>query len=226
MYESVFTLLCGPFLWVSLSASLLAYEKPESLVFNYLSHPQIEQFKSVLTKSYGDIGIKVEYVSLTSERGILSVDSGLVDGDVVRADYALRNFSNSLLVNPPLADGTRYLICKKGEVCDLSVFNSASHIFATRRLIFHLPTELMQSFNGEFIEIERYSMISELILRNRGKYGLFDSRKDALPAQYRLNMEVFKYGEFKAHHILNRAHQPLLKELEPVLKANLKVLGK
>ncbi len=100
-------------------------------VISYFEHPQIEKYKSLIEKSYRDIGIKVTFVQIEGERASLSVQNGLVDADVINDPYVAKSFDNMTAVGPSLTTANIFLICRKEIVCDSSVLKDSTKLVLT-----------------------------------------------------------------------------------------------
>lgn len=198
-----------------------AYQRPNSVLLNHVSHPATDLFKPIITKSYQDIGINVEYVSMTSERGIISVNSGLIDGDVIRVEKAVEEFPAIITVKPRLTRVNFYLICAQNRPCDNTVLASNVAIFASKRSITLLSDYLPASFSGELVEIDRIAMIPELIKKKRGDYGIYGSTVGRISTDISLNFQSYLIDSFDSYHIIHEKHAPLIPELERAIQKNL-----
>ncbi|QOL26686.1 hypothetical protein LP316_05135 [Thalassotalea sp. LPB0316] len=220
MRSVFFILILSAFTWQT-----FAVEKPEQMLISYISHPDAETYKPLIIKTYNDIGIDVEFINMTSERGLLSVSSGLIDGDLIRVDKSVQEIEGVILVKPKLTKADMYLICAPNVPCDKRVLHTSPDIFASKRTAHLLKSYLPTDFSGQVIEIEHLALIPELIKRKRGSYGIYYKPSNQLAPEIALNFQSYLIDQFNAYHIIGERHAALLPELELALSQNLQRLS-
>ena len=78
--------------------SIAAYaENSRKLKISDANHPQIYVY------------MEVDFIELPVARGIISVNTGLVDGDSMRADLGIDLYNNLINVGPPICSNSEII---------------------------------------------------------------------------------------------------------------------
>lgn len=89
------------------------YRRPKKLLLTQVDVPTAQPFTEFMQSIYKDLGIKTVIQTTPTKRGLLLVDAGIVDGDVVRANQNMQNYDNIALIEPSLGTVSLALLCKK-----------------------------------------------------------------------------------------------------------------
>ncbi|WP_462176536.1 hypothetical protein [Pseudoalteromonas gelatinilytica] len=94
------------------------YSRPNKLLLTYIDIPRIAPFKAFIEQVYNDLNIKTQMQATPSRRGVLLLNAGIVDGDIVRSKSNLKKFENVIVVEPSLGIINLVLLCRKSLPCD------------------------------------------------------------------------------------------------------------
>lgn len=76
-------------------------------------------FVQLIQTIYEELGFNVSIISIPARRGMILLNDGLVDGDVIRLKRTVVKYNNVVVVEPALGKGNLVLLCHKGIPCDL-----------------------------------------------------------------------------------------------------------
>ncbi|NRA82209.1 MAG: transporter substrate-binding domain-containing protein, partial [Pseudoalteromonas sp.] len=105
-------------LFTDAKPSATNYSRPKKLLLTYIDIPRVAPFKALMSDVYNDLNIKVQMQATPSRRGVLLLNAGIVDGDIVRSQSNMRKFENIIVVEPSLGVINLVLLCRKSLQCD------------------------------------------------------------------------------------------------------------
>ncbi|WP_205655686.1 hypothetical protein, partial [Alcanivorax sp. 24] len=120
---------------------------------------------------YNDLNIKVQMQATPSRRGVLLLNAGIVDGDIVRSQSNMRKFENIIVVEPSLGVINLVLLCRKALPCDRdNLYNPNNRIMSSIGDI-----EILNEFDikAEIIHNEDLSHTLTMLKKGRVDYALY-----------------------------------------------------
>lgn len=214
------TLLFIVLLGVDFSKFIMAaVESAERPVFT-ISHvnrdlgPYIELISSI----YHELGFQVVLLPAPAARGIILLNEGMVDADVVVNATEVANKPNIFLVNPPLNVVHLALFCSKTVQCDESVLHlSGADIAANTAAIEFLDID---EIAASIVFVNFVPAILELLKSNKISYGLVFI-DNAMEANVSNEFNVVKLKRLDVFHAINKKHINLLPQIEEKLRDKL-----
>lgn len=192
-------------------------DRLKPLVFSYVSHPIIElHLKPRISEAYRNLGYKVRFVNMPSDRFIRQFESGAVDGDVARLGQLTAVLPSMLLVYQ-LDQLDLTLQCRPGLSCTEADLEDPENLLfiPAQNQVFRM---LQLHYKAQVYTVRDWSQLIDLY--NEGKIDRFfwlEGRKlksGQLPPSSRL---LIKTPELKLYHVLHNSNA----ELAPLVKAEL-----
>ncbi|WP_462157399.1 hypothetical protein [Pseudoalteromonas sp. GB56] len=200
------------------STHLDGFKKPQYLTGTYIQTPGIDPFIKLIKKSYADIGIDVKLEPVPARRGLVLLNAGLTDLDVVRLGANMAQFGNVTVVEPNLASGEHVLLCDKGVPCELSVLSNTNASILTARGT--LESLAQFDIQAKIIINEQLDRAPQLLKRRDVEYAIISIVKGE-SRHYREEFNVLTLRSFRLNHVINNKFDPLIPELHRAITANL-----
>ncbi|WP_100641916.1 hypothetical protein [Alteromonas facilis] len=187
----------------------------------YYPHFQIDKFKTIVEKSYQDIGIDIEFVEMAvAERAYLELNAGHLDAEVARAKQNAQHYENVVVIEPHILEANMYLLCKPERVCDTSVFTDEKvWIIATRAITALLPEEISETLSARFYDMGNVKSVYSMFESERFDYAVISVDQDQLPALKRA-YQSHLLTVVKGYHIINKKHAALADKLSEAIARN------
>ena len=208
---------------ITLLISLSVSANPDRFVIGYVDHPRVISYYKVITeKAYRKLGIKVEFINVGSQRGLMLLEKGETDADVVRFRRVTEGFSNMIMIDLPLVIGNIKLYCLRGVNCDESILENPATVLAT-------SITLLENFNHLFSDnrsastmtFESQDQIIRLLKRGRLDYAILATDGEAIKELEDLSVETFDMTIAPAVHVIHRKHKHLSDDLSSALELTL-----
>lgn len=182
--------------------------KPQQKFFiSHFEHPSLGPYRTLLRNVYKELSIKVEFVSMANTRGLIALNDGLVDADVLRMEISQEKYPNILIVKPALTYSDVYLICAQQIECDRSVLSqSATNIYASKRQVEILKKHFMSNTKANFVEFELYATLLSLLQHQRVNYVIYGWGRDSKIPEGIENFNYVKLFHIPVYHVINRDH--------------------
>lgn len=187
------------------------------LVFSYVSHPIIElQIKPRISEAYRNLGYKVRFVDMQSDRFIQQFESGAVDGDVARLGQ-LTSVLPSMLLVYQFDQINLTLECRPGLSCTDSDLEDPENILfiPAQNQVFKM---LQLNYKAQVYTVRDWSQLIDLY--NEGKIDRFfwlEGRKLKTGQLPPTNSLLIKTPQLALYHVLHKSNA----ELAPLIKAEL-----
>ena len=189
--------------------------KPEFVV-TYVVYPGIEPYIDLISSVYQELGINTSIVATPNLRGLVLLNEGQTDADVIRLKPTILNYPNTLLVEPALVVGKLVLVCQRPLLCDSSVLQDSEQAV----LIADNIRPLLREFAplSRFISVSTGAMILDMLKADRASYGIFlvDQKTPGSP-----KLQVSILSEVPLHHVLNKKHVEMLPSIQHILRQKL-----
>lgn len=189
----------------------------DTIVLNKLK-TGVEFYEEVIIELYSRAGIEVELKDIPIERALISSNSGMTDGELVRALEVLESFPNLVAVPTPITD-IDVLVYFNNEN-----FNSLTHEELKEYTIAIVRgITAVENYSEEFDVkvVKDLETLFRIINNNRLSIGLAPElfSIDQIHSMgffniYRSEKPLFKV---ELYHMLNKKHEDLIPKLENVL---------
>lgn len=189
----------------------------DTIVLNKLK-TGVEFYEEVIIELYSRAGIEVELKDIPIERALISSNSGMTDGELVRALEVLESFPNLVAVPTPITD-IDVLVYFNNEN-----FNSLTHEELKEYTIAIVRgITAVENYSEEFDVkvVKDLETLFRIINNNRLSIGLAPElfSIDQIHSMgffniYRSEKPLFKV---ELYHMLNKKHEDLISKLENVL---------
>jgi len=198
------------------------YRRPKKLLLTQVDVPTAQPFTEFMQSIYKDLGIKTVIQTTPTKRGLLLVDAGIVDGDVVRANQNMQNYDNIALIEPSLGTVSLALLCKKNLPCNSNVLSSHSNKIISTQDNRVLLSEF--TINAQLIELESIEGSLNMLKKSRADYIIYPATEH-MQLQLKKEFNFFKLRDIKVNTILNKIHAPLIPELSKAISEKLNETG-
>lgn len=192
--------------------------KPTLITASYFQHPAMPPFITFLKEVYAEHDIKLEAIPMPASRGIIELNRGLVQADIVRPKAFVQDFKNIIVLNPAIYDGEVVLLCSKQVTCSKRVLNdSNASILATQAV---QSTIKNHTINAQLINYEDLIKTLNMLTSERIDYVIYGTTrkfKKELSKKY----QVVDLQKVQLHHVLNKEYQHLVPLIESSIKKNL-----
>jgi hypothetical protein len=194
-----------------------AYAKVQFII-SYAGGVEHAPYTQLIRSIYEDLGFEVKLIDTPAKRGLILLNNGSVDADVVRLKRVVETYPNLILVEPAIAKGYIVLICAKSVKCDGTVLkNKKSKILTHQDL-----QGLFQSgeIYAQMIINERLPNAFDMLLRKRWEYALY------VLDDYTLNKQSSKFNFLKikvvsGFHVIHKSKVHLLPLIQQKLEERL-----
>lgn len=189
----------------------------------YFNHPQIEIYKHLVGQAYADIGIAVKFVEVTMERGLLALDEGLLDADVIRAVHAKHAYENIVIASEALTTAQTHLICQPNVVCDTSVFNNTRNdIYINLAAPYLLEDQVGVPVLANQVVYDKVDTLLSLMLDKRIVYVIYHSDESGLPPVVSQRLQSKKLAEYDTYHVIHTKNVELKAKLQKALSIRMR----
>ncbi|MBC3767228.1 hypothetical protein [Neptunicella marina] len=195
------------------------FERPQKLLVTYVDHPSIKPYLELFTQVYQqDLHIDIELRPIPAMRGLIQLEKGLTDADVIRVPESIASFENIVEVEPQLGFAQIQLLCLPGELCDLTILENPALDIETNMG----NSYLLQGYNikAQLHFNENMQSTLNMLRAKRIKYAIFVTPKN----NYQVLQDEFNQLPLKTVkliHIINKKYAPLLPELTKSLQKRL-----
>lgn len=197
-------------------------------VVGYIDHPSVTSpYMEIIETAYQDIGIDVEFIKVGAERGMMLVDSGIIDADVIRFSNFSERFPNVAFIPDVFATGETILICQINALCSREAFNDRKNIIATNLALHDSidKTDPLTIIAATIIDLESVKKVLKMLELKRVTHAI-------LPADvaFKIHLENNGYkflvlSKSKAYHAINKKHAKIIEPLSKAIQARMKALG-
>ena len=192
----------------------------EKFVISYQDHPQIrDEYLPFIEFIYHQLSLEVEFIPVSIERGLIGVNSGLFDADVVRTDISANQYENVLVINAQIGSAELHLLCRTKLTCNSQRLSEPSlTLLASERTQW-----LLKEINGIEVQSEialsdTYDRVFQLLRLERVDMALYPTIQGRLPQQAKLNFKVSALFEVPLFHVVNIRHKALSEKLTPLIQ--------
>lgn len=210
-------------LFAGTSSLATNYSRPKKLLLTYIDIPRITPFKEIMADVYSDLNIKVQMQATPARRGVLLLNAGVVDGDIVRSKSNLKKFDNVIVVEPSLGIINLVLLCRKSRPCDRDILAKPNN-----RIMSSIgDTEILSEFDikAEIINNEDLSHTLKMLKKGRLDYALYPALNSDINT-FQNDFSVVILRQLAINTVIHKKHAPLVDELSKAITARLPELTK
>ncbi|RJF34754.1 transporter substrate-binding domain-containing protein [Pseudoalteromonas gelatinilytica] len=194
------------------------YSRPNKLLLTYIDIPRIAPFKAFIEQVYNDLNIKTQMQATPSRRGVLLLNAGIVDGDIVRSKSNLKKFENVIVVEPSLGIINLVLVCRKSLPCDRdNLYDPRNRVMSSIGNV-----EILNEFDikAEIMHNEDLSHTLTMLKKGRVDYALYPALNNDINT-YKKDFSVVVLRQMAVNTIIHKKHAPLVDELSNAIRARL-----
>lgn len=194
------------------------YSRPNKLLLTYIDIPRIAPFKAFIEQVYNDLNIKTQMQATPSRRGMLLLNAGIVDGDIVRSKSNLKKFENVIVVEPSLGIINLVLLCRKSLPCDRdNLYDPRNRVMSSIG-----DVEILNEFDikAEIMHNEDLSHTLTMLKKGRVDYALYPALNNDINT-YKKDFSVVVLRQMAVNTIIHKKHAPLVDELSNAIRARL-----
>lgn len=188
----------------------------EPLKISYLKHPNVTGWALPLVQeAYQQAGIETQLFSSPSRRVIEDIDSGRSDGDVLISEQAIMHNPNIITVGPAITHLDIILLCNPEVVCNKTVLGDRnSVILATELSMLDIQKRYPRAKLNPFYNINLYTKLPEMLKSKRFNYAIYAISADKPMPKVLKGLNIVRFYQSKAFHVLAKRHQKIAKKLE------------
>ena len=199
----------------------LCLAEGKTVTITHYPHPQIDQFKLLLEKSYSDIGYTASFFKVRANRGIKMLESGQADADVIRSKQHIADTENVRIVEI-LTRGDVSLVCLADVTCDEKVLTSGPvMVGAHPSARLYLKERFGDKLTAQFVDIIEVSQLQEMLQKHRLKHIIMISISGNLPEMFR-KFSHTNLMTINGYHVINKKHEAIIPQLADAIKNNIK----
>lgn len=188
-------------------------------LLTHIVYPGLEDYTKLFVDVYTELGFQVELIPTPSLRGLILLNDGVVDADVLRLNVIAKEYSNVIVVPPELKRVSLSLICAKGVPCNRGVLaNKNISILANSRML-----ELLEP--GEFksvqVDNELFSSVISMLKADRYFYAIYVV-DEVIKKRLEQDFQIIEIKKTPISHIVHKKYLNLLPQIQE--KTRIKLL--
>jgi hypothetical protein len=190
----------------TLSASVISQSADDKkMTISYVVYPQVEGYVALIKEIYTELGFKVTLLATPSTRGLILLNEGAVDADVVRVKRTVQHYPNAILVEPALKIGKLVLLCRKDVICGASVLHSKNEVLLSSDAVAPYLAEL--KVTARIVKPQGTANVIDMLKAKRADYAFFiiDGQID-----FTQDFHIVDIKEISVFHVIHKKHLDLL----------------
>jgi hypothetical protein len=210
--------------WILIIYLLIFYpfvsyaQSPKPFLLTHIVYPYLDDYSELFVEIYTELGFKVELIPTPSLRGLILLNDGIVDSDVVRLNVIANTYPNVIVVTPELKRVSLSLICAKGVPCYRGVLADTNiSILANERMLALLD-------DGEFKSIhvnnELFSSVLNMLKAERYYYAIYVI-DEVIKNHFTENFQIIELKKISINHVIHKKHIGLLPQIQEKIRAKL-----
>lgn len=227
LFWSLTLVFYSALLSASATQQVEACKVPPKVTFSSIEHPKVQNFiQPLIADVYGKVGIKTEFLIVSSYRDLMLVANKQLMGSVVFAEDIIDIIPELIKVNPPISKMSYVLLCSKEARCDSAVLtadNSDAKIVTTNAMAKSLSRRYPGLNQQRLLPTSEMKNVMSFIRKERVSYGVYpisDRTKGGL-GELPPDLNHAILYDIDSYHVLNKDYACLLPLIEPVLESAL-----
>ncbi|MFT2092251.1 hypothetical protein [Paraglaciecola sp. 2405UD69-4] len=143
----------------------------EPLIISFAGGVERAPYAELIESTYKELGYDTIIVDIPAKRGLLQLNKGAIDADVVRLKKNAELYPNIIVIEPAITSGVIALVCAQGVKCDPSLLkNEDVEIYSHEGIVTQLGNA---EVTAKIISHERMFSIIDMLVAQRGNYALY-----------------------------------------------------
>jgi hypothetical protein len=191
---------------------------PKPFLLTHIVYPDLEDYTEFFVNIYTELGFKVELIPTPSLRGLILLNDGAVDADVLRLNVIAEEYPNVIVLYPELKRVSLSLICAKGIPCNSDVLmNKNISVLANSRML-----ELLDPGEFESIQIdnELFSSVINMLKVGRYFYAIYVV-DEVIKKHFEQYFQIIDIKKISISHVIHKKHVNLLPQIQEKIRNKL-----
>jgi hypothetical protein len=191
---------------------------PKPFLLTHIVYPDLEDYTELFVNIYTELGFKVELIPTPSLRGLILLNDGAVDADVLRLNVIAEEYPNVIVLYPELKRVSLSLICAKGIPCNSDVLmNKNISVLANSRML-----ELFDPGEFESIQIdnELFSSVINMLKVGRYFYAIYVV-DEVIKKHFEQDFQIIDIKKISISHVIHKKHVNLLPQIQEKIRNKL-----
>jgi hypothetical protein len=191
---------------------------PKPFLLTHIVYPDLEDYTEFFVNIYTELGFKVELIPTPSLRGLILLNDGAVDADVLRLNVIAEEYPNVIVLYPELKRVSLSLICAKGIPCNSDVLmNKNISVLANSRML-----ELLDPGEFESIQIdnELFSSVINMLKVGRYFYAIYVV-DEVIKKHFEQDFQIIDIKKISISHVIHKKHVNLLPQIQEKIRNKL-----
>jgi hypothetical protein len=191
---------------------------PKPFLLTHIVYPDLEDYTEFFVNIYTELGFKVELIPTPSLRGLILLNDGAVDADVLRLNVIAEEYPNVIVLYPELKRVSLSLICAKGIPCNSDVLmNKNISVLANSRML-----ELLDPGEFESIQIdhELFSSVINMLKVGRYFYAIYVV-DEVIKKHFEQDFQIIDIKKISISHVIYKKHVNLLPQIQEKIRNKL-----
>lgn len=200
---------------------------PPKVTFSSIEHPKVQSYiQPLIADVYKNIGIRTEFLIVSSYRDLMLVANNQLMGSVVFAEDIIDTIPDLIKVNPPISMMSYVLLCKKGLICDKTIVTSERNdvqIVTTNAMAKSLARRYSELNKRRLLPTSEMKNVMSFIRKDRVNYGVYpisDRTKGGL-SELPPDLNYSILYDINSYHVINKDYACLLPLIESALESAL-----
>jgi hypothetical protein len=193
-------------------------QPPKPFLLTHIVYPDLEDYSELFVEIYTELGFKVELIPTPSLRGLILLNDGVVNADVVRLNVIAKTYPNVIVVTPELKRVSLSLICAKGVLCNRGVLADKNvSILANDRMLALIDEGEFKSIH---VDNELFSSVLSMLKADRYYYAIYVI-DEVIKKHFDENFQIVELKKLSINHVIHKKHIGLLSQIQEKIRTKL-----
>jgi hypothetical protein len=193
-------------------------QAPKPFLLTHIVYPGLDDYTALFVDIYTELGFKVELIPTPSLRGLILLNDGVVDADVLRLNPIVEEYPNLIVVQPKLKRVSLSLICTRGIPCNRGVLADKNvSILANSRML-----ELLDpgEFKSTQVDNELFSSVINMLKADRYFYAIYVV-DEVIKKHFDQDFQIVEIKKISISHVIHKKHFGLLPQIQEKIRTKL-----
>jgi len=191
---------------------------PKPFLLTHIVYPYLDDYSELFVEIYTELGFKVVLIPTPSLRGLILLNDGAVDSDVVRLNVIANTYPNVIVVTPELKRVSLSLICAKRVPCYRGILADTSiSILANERMLALLDDGEFKSIH---VDNELFSSVLNMLKADRYHYAIYVI-DEVIKDNFAEKFQIIDLKKISINHVIHKKHIGLLPQIQEKIRAKL-----
>ena len=187
-------------------------------LLTHIVYPDLEDYTELFVGIYKELGFKVELIPTPSLRGLILLNDGVVDADVLRLNVTAEEYPNVIVVKPELNRVSLSLICTKGIPCNRGVLaDKKISVLANSRMLGLLDPGEFKSIQ---VDNELFSSVISMLKADRYFYAIYVV-DEVINKHFDQDFQIVEIKKISISHVIHKKHIALLPQIQEKIRNKL-----